>query len=199
MHPALTSGVAWCGLCRAVHAEIGQDWRYGHCLRVGRLAARLARRHGVDPRRARLAGLLHDVARLRRPDELLAECERRGLQFDDFERAHPIVLHAPLGAELAREQFGIDDPAIASAVARHTVGALEMEPLDAVLFIADALEPARIFPEREELLQLAFADLERGLLAVYSSTKTYLEARGLQTAPPIEAALRRAARQSLDI
>ena len=72
-----------------------------------RLADRLAARHGEDTRKARTAGMLHDLARLYSAERLIEECERRGMPIDAFERAHPIVLHARLGAEIARERFGV--------------------------------------------------------------------------------------------
>jgi len=85
------------------------------------MAEQLAVVHGVDPLRARLAGLLHDLARLYPAERLLRECAERGLAIGAFERENPIVLHARLGAELARERFGVDDPGVLSAIRKHTV------------------------------------------------------------------------------
>jgi len=157
---------------------IGQRHRYAHSLRVARLAASLARRHGVDARQAMLAGLLHDLARLWSPQRLIAAAVAYGIEIDAFAQAHPLVLHAPVGAALAAKEFGIADPAIIQAISRHTVGAKSMTPLDAILFLADALEPGRRFTERIDLLTLAYADLERGLRAVYASTVAYLLREG---------------------
>ncbi len=178
-------------LARGVRGAIGQDHRYAHVVRVARLADRLAQRHGENPARARLAGLLHDLARLHSADALVAECEARGLAIDGFERRNPIVLHARLGAELARERFGVDDEGVLDAIRRHTVGAPDMSRLDAIVYVADGLEPGRDFPEREAMERLAFADLDRGLEAVLRSSLRYLRTRGLEAAPQTLAALRR--------
>lgn len=160
-------------------------------MRVARLADRLAQRHGEDPERARLAGMLHDLARLYAPERLLAGCAARGLPVDDFERRHPVVLHARLGAELARERFGVTDPAVLQAIRRHTVAAPDMSRLDAIVYLADGLEPGREFDKREALERLAFVDLDRAMDAVLRSSLAYLRGRHLEAAPQTLAALRR--------
>jgi predicted HD superfamily hydrolase involved in NAD metabolism len=176
--------------CR-VREAIGQDHRYAHVVRVARLADRLAQRHGEDPARARLAGLLHDLARLYDADRLLAECAARDMPVDAFERRHPIVLHARLGAELARERFGVTDEGVLEAIRAHTVAAPHMSRLTTIVYLADGLEPGRSFPERETLEALAFRDLGAALEAVLRSSIAHLAARGLEAAPQTVAALAR--------
>jgi predicted HD superfamily hydrolase involved in NAD metabolism len=94
----IDSGTQFVAAARRVREHISQQHRYIHILRVARTAEALARTHHVDPQRARIAGLLHDLARLYPGERLLRECEERGMPIGDFERANPIVLHAPLGA-----------------------------------------------------------------------------------------------------
>jgi predicted HD superfamily hydrolase involved in NAD metabolism len=183
------TGVRFAEIARDVRGALGQNHRYAHVVRVARLAGRLAHRHGEDPARARLAGLLHDLARLYSAERLVAECESREMPIDAFERRNPIVLHARLGAALARERFGIDDPGILSAICRHTVAAERMSRLDAIVYLADGLEPGRHFAEREGLLALAFRDLDAALAGLLRSTLAFLEKRNLETAPPTVAAL----------
>ena len=172
-----------------MRARLGQDHRYAHCVRVARLADRVAQRHGEDALRARVAGLVHDIARLYGPDRLIAECDARGMPIDAFERRNPIVLHAPLGAEIARESFGIDDVSILDAIRRHTLAGPRMSRLDTIVYLADALEPGRIFEKREAFEALAFRDLEGAMTAVLRSTIAYLRGRGLAAAPQTMAAL----------
>ena len=116
-------------------------------------------RHGVSAGKARLAGMLHDLARLYSAERLIAESQLRGFTISGAERDHPTLLHARLGAALARELFGVKDAEVLSAIEKHTTGADEMSPLDCVVYLADSLEPHRSFAEREELWQLALHDL----------------------------------------
>ncbi len=172
-----------------VRAHLNQDFRFAHVVRVARFADRLAQRHGVDPGKARVAGLLHDLARLYSADRLVEECTERHMSIDAFERANPIVLHARLGAELARDDFAVDDPQILSAIRKHTVAAPVMEPLDRVIFLADALEPGRDYADRAEIAALAFRDMDAAMYAVLLSTVDHLRSRGQQIAPQTLAAL----------
>ncbi|MGH7729115.1 MAG: bis(5'-nucleosyl)-tetraphosphatase (symmetrical) YqeK [Vulcanimicrobiaceae bacterium] len=179
----------WAALARALRAEVGRAERYAHCLRVARCAEGLARTHGADPLRARVAGLLHDLARNRTPAELLAFCAEHGLAIEPFERRFPIVLHAKVGAELARTQLGIDDPHILEAIRCHTLGAPAMGTVAALVFVADAIEPGRRYPERAALARLALENLAAATLAVLHSTIGYLHERGLAAAPQTLAAV----------
>jgi predicted HD superfamily hydrolase involved in NAD metabolism len=189
------SGVDFIRLARRVRAHLDQTHRFAHVLRVARTAVALARAHGVDVEQARLAGMLHDLARLYSSERLVAECREHGLAIDDYERANPIVLHARLGAALARSEFGVDDPAVLSAIARHTVAAAEMSPLDAIVYLADGLEPGRDFAARAGLLALAFRNLDEAMYAVIDNGFTYARARGYVPAPQTFAAFATYARR----
>jgi predicted HD superfamily hydrolase involved in NAD metabolism len=175
--------VSYAQLARAVRAHLDQDHRYRHCVRVARSADILAQIHGVESRKARLASMLHDLARLYSNERLVNECERRKLPIDDFERRNPIVLHAPLGAALAREQFGVEDPDVLSAIAKHTLGAEAMSPLDCVVYLADALEPGRDFANREKIWDLARTDLPAAMSAAIADSFVYLASLGREPAP----------------
>jgi predicted HD superfamily hydrolase involved in NAD metabolism len=153
------------------------------------MAENLARIHGADPGKARKAGMLHDLARLYSGERLLKESERRGVPIGDFERANPIVLHAPLSAEIARADFGVDDGAILSAIAKHTLGAGEMSVLDCVLYLADGLEPGRDYPERAPLAEMAGRDLSGAMRATIESSLRYLTSKHLPLAPQTAAAM----------
>ena len=177
-------------LARRVRDHLAQDHRYEHSVRVARCADVLAQRHGLDARRARLAGMLHDLARLYPAQRLLTECEARGMPIDDFERANPVVLHARLGAAIAAETFGVNDEQVLSAIEKHTTAAAAMSPLDCAVFLADGLEPERSFPERKALWELAMNDLTQATREVIKSSVRHLARKGLAVAPATVAAAR---------
>lgn len=177
-------------LAKHVREHLGQDHRYGHCVRVARMSENLARAHGADPAKARLAGMLHDLARLYSAQRLLRESAEHGLEIDEYAREHPVVLHAPLSAALARDLFGVTDEQVLSAISKHTLGAGQMSALDCILYLADSLEPGRDFPERPELAALAERDLAGAMRATIRSTLRYLTQRHLPVAPQTAAAMR---------
>jgi len=176
-------------LCAGVREMLGQRHRHAHTVRVARLAARLARAHGLEPQQALLAGLLHDLARLYSPERLLDECRARGMAFDAFERSHPMVLHARLGAELAREYFGIRDEIVLDAIRSHTLAAGRMSRTAVIVYLADSVEPGRDYAEREQFEKLALRDLDAAMRAVLASTIAHYSARGDDVAPQTSAAV----------
>lgn len=182
--------VRYAELRQRIREHFRQDHRYAHIVRVARMADLLAQRHGLNASKARMAGMLHDLARLYPGQRLIDECRERNMSIDDFELANPVVLHARLGAELAREDFGIEDPEILSAIAKHTTADAAMSPLDCVVYLADGLEPGRDFPERAELAALAMSDLPAAMFATLRHTMVYLAGRDIPVAPQTAAAMR---------
>lgn len=173
-----------------MHEHLGQSARYAHSVRVARAAGTLAQRHGVNSGKARLAGMLHDLARLYSNERLIVECKTRGLTMAEYELAHPVLLHARLGAALAREQFGVQDREVLSAIEKHTTAAGEMSPLDCVVYLADSLEPARRFPERAQVWQMALRDLPAAMREVLLLAFRHSARKGVPPAPPTLAAAR---------
>ncbi len=176
-------------LARRVRAHLGQEARYLHSVRVARCAHTLARRHGLNVEKATLAGLLHDLARLYSGERLIAESQTRALPIEEYELDHPMLLHARLGAAIARESFGVGDADVLSAIEKHTTGAGEMSPLDCAVYLADSLEPGRTFPERAAFWHLATRDLRAAMRAVIASSLEDQRRKGRTPAPPaLEAA-----------
>jgi predicted HD superfamily hydrolase involved in NAD metabolism len=137
--------------------------RYEHTLNVASLAAALARRHGLDEGKARLAGLLHDAGR-RFPPPLMAEYARkRRLRIPEgalTAALEPILLHAFISEDLARREFGVDDPEVLSAIRKHTLGDVKMTALDKAVYVADACSADRGHPGVAVTRELAFGDLD---------------------------------------
>ncbi len=135
------------------------EGRYGHTLRVADTAGDLARVHGLDEYRLRLAALLHDAARETGPEEFLRLANEWNLPVGEPERQSPKLLHGPVAAELAKRELGIGDEEILEAIRAHTTGKPLMEPLALALYVADKIEPAREYPSVERLRTLAREDL----------------------------------------
>ena len=133
--------------------------RYGHTVRVADTAESLARKHGLDPDRTRLAALLHDAARETEPEEFLRLADEWKLPVGEPERQSPKLLHGPVAAELARRELGVEDEEVLSAIRAHTVGRAVMEPIALALYVADKIEPARDYPSVHKIRALASKDL----------------------------------------
>ena len=157
--------------------------RYGHTLRVAETAENLARVHGLDPGRARLAALLHDATRERSSGEFLDLARTWNLPFGEPERESPKLLHGPVAAELARRELGVRDEEVLEAVREHTTGRPGMGPLSLVLYVADKIEPARDYPSVGRLRLLAREDLRGAAAESLRRSIAHNEERGRPTHP----------------
>ncbi|OCL25241.1 phosphohydrolase [Orenia metallireducens] len=117
--------------------------RLKHTLGVRDTAIELAKEHNVDVEKARWAALLHDCAKKISNNLLLQRAEEFGIVIDDICKRVPALLHAPVGAEIAKREFGIDDEDILNAISLHTLGHKDMTTLDKIIFLADYIEPNR--------------------------------------------------------
>ncbi|MBQ3424185.1 MAG: nicotinate-nucleotide adenylyltransferase [Clostridia bacterium] len=178
-------------LCRYSESQLLQrlkemlnPHRYQHTLGVADTAFSLAASCGVEPARARLAGLLHDCAKSM-PLEQMRDLVQRGCpDMDSEELETRSVLHAPAGMIMARDVYGVMDPSILSAIRKHTLGDGTMSPMDALIYVSDFIEPGReAFPGLERARKLAKKDIYRAMVCCAGLTAKHLEDCG-QTVHP---------------
>lgn len=138
--------------------------RFNHSLMVCETAKELARMYGADEKKAEIAGLLHDCAKNFSKDEMFSLCEKYAIKLDEVTKKQVGLIHAFLGAEIAKDLFGIDDDEIYDAIFYHTVGKPDMSLLTKIIYIADAIEPLRNYDGVEHLRELAHSDLDKALV-----------------------------------
>lgn len=150
--------------------------RYEHTLGVMFTCASLAMVHGYDLKDAQAAGLLHDSAKCIPNKKKLKICAEHHIPVSDFEKEHPFLLHAKLGAYIAKTKYNITDEEILSAITYHTTGKPDMTMLEKIVYIADYIEPARNkAPRLAEIRKLAFEDLDECMYQILKDTLTYLD------------------------
>ncbi len=149
--------------------------RLQHILRVEQMSKDLAYQHHLDESKAQLAGLMHDLAKYFPPPKLLEKAKTAGLEIDSVFAANPHLLHAEVGAIVARQEFGIEDEEILDAISNHTLGRPGMSLLSCVVYLADTLEPGRGHTaELEALRQLSSQDLYQAVWKTSDYTIQYL-------------------------
>lgn len=137
--------------------------RMPHVLGTEQEAIRLAKQYGADVEKAQIAALLHDCTKKLDMEEQLKLCEHYGMELDALERKALKLLHAKTGAAVARDVFGVDDD-IYNAIYWHTTGKADMTVLEKVIYMADYIEPTRMFDGVEDLRDAVHTDLDMGLL-----------------------------------
>ena len=157
--------------------------RYKHSVNVMHEAVKLAKRFGVAVEKARVAALLHDCGREIEKKHSALEVKKRGISVLPEDIAQPVLLHAHLGVDIAREKYGVTDEEILRSIALHTTGDRGMTPLDMVVFLADAIEPDRTQVGVEKVRLLAQESLELATLEAIKNAMHYLVSEGLLIHP----------------
>ena len=158
--------------------------RYEHTLGVEYTAAALAMRYDLDMEKARFAGLLHDVAKCMPDEKKLSYCKKHDIEISEYEQQNPSLLHAKIGAYIAKDEFNIEDEDILNAILNHTTGRPEMSDLEKIIFIADYIEPGRrTAPNLDEARHLSFQNLDMALVRILEDTLVYLQSKNEVTDP----------------
>lgn len=157
----------------------GHPRRHTHSLGVARTARQLAQAYGVDSFLAEAAGLIHDWDKVLTNDELLARAVQYSIPVVGSAADAVAVLHGPVAAVELPNLFKELPADVFQAVARHTSAAVDMTPLDMVVFIADAIEPQRKGDYADALReQVGKVPLERLFFSCFSQGIVYVISTG---------------------
>ena len=157
--------------------------RYEHSLGVAYTACSLFLAHGhgstEELSRAYTAGLLHDCAKCLDEEKRDKLIKKYNVELTEIEKKHPFLIHAKLGAVLARGKYGVSDEEILSAIRWHTTGCVNMSFLEAVIFSADFIEPNRKqLPCYEEIRPLIYKNMDKAVKLILEHTLEHLENKG---------------------
>ena len=138
----------------------------GHIGRVRVIARELAEGHRLDRDRVDLAAAAHDIARADSDDALMREAMEQGVRITDADRAVPLLLHGPVGANRLRAKLSVADEAVIEAVYWHTTGLATMGPIAKAVFLADKFDLAKAsrYPHIGRVRELAADDMDRAIV-----------------------------------
>ena len=158
--------------------------RFAHSLSVARTSVQLALRYGIDVVLAEEAGLLHDCAKCLTLDEMRKIARKHHLTDDPEFLSSASLLHSIVGACVAREEYGMEDPEVLEAIAYHNTGHAGMSRLAMCICLADFIEPNRNpFPGLGEVRRLSEVSLERALLLSLESVANHVRSGGKSLHP----------------
>ncbi len=150
--------------------------RYEHTLGVSYTAVCLSYIFGVEDNEAILAGLLHDCAKCLSHAKRISICKKHHIEITEVEEKNPVLLHAKVGAYLAKEKYNVADEDILNAILYHTTGKPDMTLLEKIIYVSDYIEPHRKkLPRLEEIRKIAFKDLDMAVYMILENSVSYLE------------------------
>lgn len=143
--------------------------RFAHTLSVADVCYNLAKKHHVDPTKAYVAGLLHDVCKYLSKEEYESYLKH----YDPDILEYPIgTYHGFVAKYYLKEKMNFHDSEILNAIYNHTLPKSK-DKLTRILYIADKREPLRKIDDN--ILDLAFIDLNKAYQLLVIEVEEYLK------------------------
>lgn len=117
----------------------GKNNTYVHMSNVAERNALIAETYALDPDKCIIAGLLHDISAVIRPEDMLKYACENSFDLCKAERKYPFLLHQRFSKIIAVQYFNISDEDILSAIECHTTLKKNASKYEMSLFIADKL------------------------------------------------------------
>jgi predicted HD superfamily hydrolase involved in NAD metabolism len=151
--------------------------RYAHALRVAELAFAIAQANRLSPGeqfKAYQAGYFHDLTRAGAKERYnKAAAELYGNLFQDG-LIPAWALHQFTAPMVLKEEFGLTDEEVLTAIRYHSTGHREMSPLDKILYASDKIEPGRHYDSGEMIAKMK-EDYVSGFQEVLQTNTDYLK------------------------
>ena len=158
--------------------------RFTHTLGVVEMSEKLAKTYNADIEKCKVAALLHDICKEMDMEYIKNICKNNfinELSEEDLENNE--ILHGFAGAYYVKNELGIDDKEILSAIKYHTVGEKNMTLVEKIVYIADAIEYGRNYPSVVKIREETYKNLDRGILMEIEHKEKYLESIGKKSHP----------------
>ena len=155
---------------KALLRKTVSEKRYLHSLGVAKTTDQILKHYSCTDYEASwhdfeaplFCGIAHDLAREMGDQELLSFCSSRGIILSAEDLKAPVLAHGTVSAEIAMDLVGSYPTSWYKALCVHTTGNSGMDDLALALFVADYIEPTRIFmTDQRRDFYLSSADLHR--------------------------------------
>lgn len=123
------------------------DRTFKHSVSTAAFMASIAEEAGITEEQAVTAGLLHDLCKGVENTRMVEIATQYGIQPSATQIRKPGLLHGPIAAEECRRTLGITDEAVYEAIYWHTTGHAGWGNVGLALFLADYIEPLRVFAD----------------------------------------------------
>ena len=138
--------------------------RFRHSQNVVKRALEYAKIYGMDENIVKLCAISHDIAKEFTDSENREYIEKYNIKLDDIEKENKSLIHAKIGAEIVKNEYGFSED-MSNAVKYHTTGRANMSTLEKIICLADATEEGR-----EELnleyVEIIKRNLDEGMVEI---------------------------------
>ena len=146
--------------------------RYNHSLSVAHLAYKIANANKVNPYKAFLSGLIHDIGKQQNGD-----CQTQYMK-DNYptllNQINKELYHQFYSVKIAQDDFNINDQEIIDAIKYHATGNKNMSTLAKIIYAADKIDPLRGY-DSSILIKNCIDDIRVGFKNVLKENIEYLK------------------------
>ena len=155
--------------------QILSEKRYIHSIGVMEMSEELAKIYNIDVETAKIAGLLHDIAKEIPKEEMLKYVKENNIEITEVESINVGILHGKIGADIAKKKYNISEQ-IQKAIEYHTTTNPNMDTLAKIVYVADKIELNRKSDKFDIEIErkLAKENLDKALLLILDNTTKYL-------------------------
>lgn len=153
--------------------------RYNHSLSVAKLCVDLANSNDVDPTKAYIAGVMHDVAK---EMDINKSRDLMNRYYSEYIDKPVPVWHQWLSAYVCKNEFLIDDEEILKAIEDHTTASTSISKLGMCLYCADKLDPLRGY-DSSKSIELCKKDILEGFKNELNNFYTFSKEKGKEIDP----------------
>lgn len=156
--------------------------RFKHTMAVVDMSIKLAKIYGADIEKCKIAAVLHDICKEMDVEEMRKICRENfseDLSPEDLENKE--ILHSFAGSYWVKKNLNIKDNEILNAIKNHTLGNKNMTLVEKIVYIADAIEITRNYPDVEKIRALTLQDLNAGILFEIEKQENYLKSLGIKS------------------
>ncbi|MCK4799252.1 MAG: bis(5'-nucleosyl)-tetraphosphatase (symmetrical) YqeK [Spirochaetes bacterium] len=152
--------------------------KINHSISTAYFMKKHAKTFNINQEKAYIAGLLHDIAKQFSYDEIIklsTSFKERNLDtinYFDFKKKHPILLHGAASSEIMITEFNIKDIDILEASNHHTTGGKNISRLSKYTFLCDYCEPFRTHRYSKKVYKILIN--EKNFEKAYFYTYVYL-------------------------
>ena len=158
------------------------EFRYNHSLKVAEESKKLAICYNYDSEKAYVTGLIHDIAKEFSDEENIKYITKYNLPETLLNPDLNPIIHADIGAVVAKELYHIDDE-MYTAIKYHSTGNFPMSILEKIIYVADKIARDTDDPVILKEQKLAYTNLDKTLLMILLDLKQFLEKNGKQMQP----------------
>jgi predicted HD superfamily hydrolase involved in NAD metabolism len=158
--------------------------RLEHSISTSIICSKLCVQFGIDENKGRIAGIAHDISRETVVTNKMINSLHDNSPVCEEETNNHVLLHGRIGAAFLMQYFNLEDNEILQAVRWHTTGHPDMGDLGKILYIADYIEPGRMFIDNSFRNKIKDLELGEMTMAVLKEQIKYLRSCGCTVTEP---------------